>query len=308
MSVASVLASLNGLSLPHAAARLAAAEVPVFPCVPGAKNPLLKPDEENPKSRPGGFRMATTNARQVAAWWRRWPSANIGVPTGTTSGVDVVDVDRKPGGDGFVAFERARRAGLLPGWLGVVRSASGGAHFYLPADPDRPQRSWQAAKAHVDFRGDGGYIIVPPSVIVVGEHRKGYELIAPATGKIAPVDAAALRDFLDPRPEPAVHRVSGPIRSGDAQRLAAWVAMRAEGERNRGLFWASCRLAEAGLSLPEMVDVLAPAGERAGLPPREVETTIRSAYRSVHVQPAVSTAGQGDASRRVPRLAGQVLS
>lgn len=308
MSVASVLASLNGLSLPQAAARLAAAGVPVFPCVPRAKNPLLKPDEENPQSRPGGFRMATTDARQVAAWWRRWPAANIGVPTGTASRVDVVDVDRKSGGDGFAAFERARRAGLVPGWVGMVRSASGGAHFYFPADPDRPQRSWESANAHVDFRGDGGYIIVPPSVIVTGAHRGRYELVAPATGKIAPVDAAALRDFFDPRPDPAVHRAHGPIRSEDAQRLAAWVGMRAEGERNRSLFWASCRLAEAGLSLPEMVDALAPAGELVGLPPREVETTIRSAYRATHVQPAASSARRGDASRRVPRVTGQVLS
>ena len=84
--------------------------------------------------------------------------------------------------------------------------------------------------------------------------------------------------------------------------------MRAEGERNRGLFWASCRLAEAGMSLPEMVDTLAPAGERVGLPPREVVTTIRSAYRATHLQPAPSSAAQDDDLRRVPRLAGQVLS
>ena len=156
MSVASVLSSVSTLPLPQAAALLAAAGVPVLPCVPGAKNPLLKPDEENPEAQPGGFHAATIDARQVAAWWRRWPSANIGIPTGAVSGVVVVDVDRKPGGDGFAAFERSRRAGLVPGWLAAVRSASGGAHFYFPSDPDRPQRSWQAAKAHVDFRGDGG--------------------------------------------------------------------------------------------------------------------------------------------------------
>ncbi|MBR7503474.1 primase C-terminal domain-containing protein, partial [Mycobacterium tuberculosis] len=86
----------------------------------------------------------------------------------------------------------------------------------------------------------------------------------------------------------------GPVRSEDAKRLADWVGMRAEGERNRGLFWASCRLAEAGLSLPEMVDALAPAGERVGLPPREVVTTIRSAYRATHVQPAPSSVVRDD--------------
>ncbi len=295
MSVASVLASVSVLSLPQAAVWLAAAGVPVFPCVPGAKNPRTE----------HGFHEATADARQVAAWWRRWPAANIGIPTGAASGVEVVDVDRKPGGDGFAGFERARRAGLVPGWLAVVRSASGGAHFYFPADPDREQRSWQAAKAHVDFRGDGGYIIVPPSTVT----RSGsYELIAGADRAPGPVDAARLRAFLDPRPEPAPYRVRGPVRLEDAERLAAWVSLRAEGERNRGLFWASCRLAEAGLSLPEMVDALAAAGEQIGLAPREVETTIRSAYRATHAHPAASGGGQGGAPHRPVRLAGQVLS
>lgn len=305
MGIASILSSVTGLPLPQAAARLAAAGVPVFPCVPGAKNPLLKPDEENPQARPGGFRKATIDPGQVAAWWRRWPSANIGIRTGTASGVEVVDVDRKLGGDGFAAFERARRAGLVPGWLAVVRSASGGTHFYFPATPDRPQRSWQAARAHVDFRGDGGYIIVPPSSVTGSG---SYELVAGADRAPGPVDAVALRDFLDPRPEPAPYRMRGPIRSEDAPRLAAWVGMRAEGERNRGLFWASCRLAEAGLSLPEMVDALAPAGERVGLAPREVVTTIRSAYRATHAQPVSSLGGQDDAPHRPARLTRQVLS
>lgn len=136
MSVASVFASLNALSLPRAAARLAAAGVPVFPCVPRAKNPLLTPDEENPKSRPGGFRMATTDARQVAAWWRRWPAANIGVPTGTASGVDVVEVDRKPGGDGFAAFERAPSCRAGAGLAGGGAFRLGRGALPLPGRPE----------------------------------------------------------------------------------------------------------------------------------------------------------------------------
>ena len=122
---------INGDVGGKAAALLAAAGVPVLPCVPGAKNPLLKPDEENPEAQPGGFHAATIDARQVAAWWRRWPSANIGIPTGAVSGVVVVDVDRKPGGDGFAAFERSRRAGLVPGWLAAVRSASGDSSWQV---------------------------------------------------------------------------------------------------------------------------------------------------------------------------------
>src|SRR5690606_16714920 len=135
-----------------------------------------------------------------------------------------------------------------------------------------------------------------------------YSLTAHGDREPRPVDAAAQRDFLDPRHELAVHRARGPIRSEDARRLPAWVSMPAPGERNRGLVWASCRLAEAGLSLPEMVDALAQAGERVGLPPRDVVTTIRSAYRTVRAQPAASNGGQDDVSRRVRSLVGQVLA
>lgn len=298
MGIASVLASLSGLPPGEAADRLAMSGIPVFPCVPGGKRPLTD----------HGFHEASSGAARVGTWWRRWPSANIGIPTGSTSGVEVVDVDRKPGGNGFDAFVRARRAGLVADWLAVVRTPSGGAHFYYPAHPGRRQASWQAAAVRIDFRGTGGYVIVPPSIVTTEHGSATYALAAGCSREPQPVDATRLREFLDPRPEPAERWARGPIRSEDARRMAAWVALRAEGERNRGLFWASCRLSEAGLSLPEIVDALAQAGARAGLPPREVVTTIRSAYRATHVEPTSTAVGHGDESRRKARLAGRVLS
>ena len=293
-AVSSVLLRMNGSWPLSAAAReFAAAGVPVFPCTSYGKRPATE----------HGFHDATTNLDQIEAWWRQSPGANIGVPTGAASGAVVVDVDVHGPVDGRASFDRAHRAGLVHGWELLVRTPTGGMHAYYPATPGSEQRSWQAARAGIDFRGDGGYIIVPPSAVTGAG---SYEFVAGADRAPAPVDAARLRDFLDPRPEPAPHQVRGPIRSEDATRLAAWVGMRAEGERNRGLFWASCRLAEAGMSLPEMVDALAPAGERVGLAPREVETTIRSAYRVAHARPA-SVVGQGDAPQRPVRLTGQVL-
>lgn len=298
MGAAELFGSVAGLPLPEAAARFAASGVPAFPCVPGGKRPLVE----------HGFHDASTDAGQVAAWWRRWPGANIGVPTGQASGVEVVDVDRKAAGSGFAAFDRARRAGLVAGWLALVRTPSGGMHAYFPADAARPQPSWQAARAHVDFRGAGGYVVVPPST-VEGENRRGrYELIGRAQPQPAPLDAAALRNFLDPRPEPAF-RHTGATRAEDAERLAGWVAALGEGERNRGLFWAACRLAEAGVTPSVTLDALGPAAEQIGLPPREVVTTIRSAYRATTAAPApAGAAGHGEAPRRPARVESQVLS
>lgn len=70
----------------------------------GGKRPLVR----------HGFQGATSDARQVTLWWGQRPAANIGVPAGVASGVDVVDLDRKPGGSGFASFEHARRALLTP--------------------------------------------------------------------------------------------------------------------------------------------------------------------------------------------------
>lgn len=301
MGPAELFSQVSGLALPEAAARFAAAGVPVFPCVPDGKRPLVE----------HGFHDATTESRQVGSWWRRWPAANIGVPTGSASGVEVVDVDRKAAGSGFAAFGRARRAGLAGGWLALVRTPSGGMHAYYPADPDRPQPSWQAARARVDFRGEGGYVVVPPSM-VEGTDDQGtrYAAIGGPQPAPVPVDAGALRDLLDPRPEP-IPRPRGAVASADAERLAAWVAARGEGERNRGLFWAACRLAEAGLSPVETQAALAPAAEHAGLPPREVVVTIRSAYRATGASGSItpaSSGGRDETPRRVARSDRQVLA
>jgi hypothetical protein len=163
----------------------------------------------------------------------------------------------------------------------------------------------------VDFRGTGGYIIAPPSIVETnGGVRARYELIDGPQPHPGPVDAVALRDFLDPRPEPSLP-TAGAGRVADAARLADWVAALGEGERNRGLFWAACRLAEAGTPPAATLDALGPAAETAGLPPREVASTIRSAYRTTTVPAGRGSApfGQVEAPRPpVQRCGSQVLS
>ncbi|WP_313540011.1 bifunctional DNA primase/polymerase [Leifsonia aquatica] len=295
MGPAELFAQVAGLPLPEAAVLFAAAGVRVFPCAPGGKAPLTRQ----------GFHDATTDPRRIRSWWRWMPAANIGVPTGTASGIEVVDVDKKTAGSGFAAFERARHMGLVDGWLALVRTPSGGMHAYYPADSQRSQPSWEAAKAHVDFRGFGGYVIVPPSVVQVADGLSAsYALVGGPRPTALPVDATALRDLIAPRPAPVVHEGSAST-SADAARLAAWVAARGEGERNRGLFWAACRMAEAGASPETTHGTLGAAAERSGLPPQEVAATIRSAYRTTHARllPA-----EGEQDEVLPHRAAQVGS
>jgi len=126
--------------------------VPVFPCEPGGKRPLTY----------NGFWDATTETLRIRAWWTRWPAANVGVPTGGRSGLLVLDVDPRDGGSESLALLE-RKNGPLPE-TARARTGGGGVHvfFRYPAG-ETVRNSAGALGAGLDVRGEGGYIVVPPS-------------------------------------------------------------------------------------------------------------------------------------------------
>jgi hypothetical protein len=289
-----------GWPLPVAASVLAAAGVPVFPCLPFGKRPLTR----------HGFLDASTDAEQVRAWWRRFPDANIGVPTGPVSGLDVVDVDSRGGATGMPAFQAAARKARAGRWAARVDTPSGGTHFYYPANPAAPASSWACPSARVDFRGAGGYVVVPPSVVAAGGGPRPYRLAETACHPL-PVDAGRLRRLLDPAWAEAALRAGANTAQGvavDAGRLAGWVAARPEGARNAGLYWAAKRMAEAGCDPAETLSALGPAAARAGLGDREINSAIRSAHRPPRPGPrpaAAAPLGPDAARRSGPGAAGR---
>ncbi|WP_244929244.1 bifunctional DNA primase/polymerase [Nocardioides sp. W7] len=277
-------------TLAGAAIRYANLGIPVFPCVPGGKQPLT----------PNGFHDATSSARAVHRWWQRTPAANIGLPTGASTGILVVDVDVYSRASGFGAFERARSEGLAEGWGWLVRTPSGGVHAYYPTVAGQEQRCWQVPSAHIDFRGDGGYVIAPPSRVEIDGVLRTYDVIAVATRPARSVDATKLRAFLEPpRRKPSVPSPSVVGTGCRPDALAATVAAAPEGGRNRSLFWASCRMVEDGLDRTTVASYLLPAAQHAGLPDREIETTIDSAFRSTSRLSAASRPGPTRASEAI---------
>lgn len=266
--------------LPAAAATYAAAGVPVFPCVPGGKRPLTE----------HGFHDATTDPGQITAWWSRYPAANIGIPTGHV--VDVLDVDVHATGTGYPTLRTLHQEGLIAGWGQAVRSPSGGLHLYYPADPLQAGESWSRGRAHIDFRGTGGYIIASPSMITTEKRIRRYEVIALGRAP-RPVDAQAIRDLLTPAPAIRTAITGVDSRDVSIERLTGWVASLPEGNRNTGLFWAACRLAEAGLTEHDALNLLEPAAASAGLQMREIAATIGSALRSTQLthDPGDTTSG-----------------
>jgi Bifunctional DNA primase/polymerase, N-terminal len=238
-----------------AALRYAEANWPVFPCIRGEKVPATR----------HGFLDATTDPGKITWWWSRNPERNVAIATGRP-GPDVLDVDVRPDGSGFAAFNRLRRAGLLDGARAYVRTPSGGLHAYFAGSE---QSNGRLAHHHLDFRSRGGYILAPPSQV----SGRAYELLKHQEGR-AGLDWAAVTRLLDPQPQHHPERTAG--RQMDAARLAGWVAQLPEGNRNDGLFWAANRALEAGLT---DLGELAEAARKTGLGEREITRTLASAQR-----------------------------
>ncbi len=127
----------------------------VFPCATRSKTPLTE----------HGYKDATTDIAQVIAWWTRWPDANIGIATGA-SGLLVVDVDGAEGAASLDELEREH--GALP-QSPMTRTGSGGRHAFLRAYAGAPSTSSRLG-TKIDTRGNGGYVIAPPSVHPNGKH------------------------------------------------------------------------------------------------------------------------------------------
>lgn len=139
-------------ALLQAALRYAELGYPVFPCAPGRKEPLTA----------NGFLDATTSEEQIEQWWSLRPNANIAI---TTAGLLVVDVDS---GSEWLSDDRDRQAELACGALSLT--ANGGRHYVFRQPDGRAWRNTTGALAeHVDTRADGGYILVPPSVLTGGK-------------------------------------------------------------------------------------------------------------------------------------------
>jgi hypothetical protein len=106
----------------------------------------------------GGFKVATTDARQIEAWWRKWPDANIGIATGAVSGIVVFDID---GATGRATLQRlVEEHGQMPR-TAIVKTGRGWHLYFAMPCPCAPIPC--STGDGLDVRGDGGYVVAPPS-------------------------------------------------------------------------------------------------------------------------------------------------
>jgi hypothetical protein len=157
------------LSMAKAALWYAAHGFPVFPLHSVADGVCSCGDPECP--HPGkhpltghGFKDATRDQKCIATWWKRWPNANIGIPTGAMSGLLVIDCDPRNGGPADRS-ELIERCGPIPD-TAEATTGGGGRHLFLRYGGGPVPKGLAAG---VDLKGDGGYVVVAPSIHASGK-------------------------------------------------------------------------------------------------------------------------------------------
>ncbi len=234
----------------------------VFPCEARGKKPLIKEWQKR----------ATTNAEQIIQWWQKWPNANVAIATGEASGLIAIDVDPRHGGDESLrdlieAYEP------LPETI-IVATGGGGFHpiFAFPKGSNIRNSAGKLGPG-IDVRGEGGYIIAPPSM---HESGKVYEWLKVST--LAPLPEWLFKLLTEEKP---ISNVQQAAKTRPQAHSSAEIII--EGARNDTLFRrVAAPLAGRGASYEEIEAAVLEANERQCSPPLETDECqkiARSAYQ-----------------------------
>ena len=130
--------------------------IPVFPR--RNKIPLTK----------HGYKDATTDQNQIKKWWTKWPKAEIGIPTGSRSGIFVVDVDIGPNKEGMESLKKLEAEyGPMP-ITKIQQTPSGGLHYLFEFPKNPPPNAKLGITRHrigkdIETFGEKGAFTIAPS-------------------------------------------------------------------------------------------------------------------------------------------------
>lgn len=240
-------------------ARLLAERLPMFKAALNyharGLHPLpIHPDRKVPLVEWKAYQERQPLLPEITSWWTAHPSARVGLITGAAPGIVVVDVDPKHGGslDGLE----------IPLGAYHVKTLNGGDHFYF-RHPGQPVRNRAGVRPGVDVRGDGGYVVAPPS--------PGYVRETPWDGHPLPTAPAWVWDTSQ----------RDPSRTGESWFAEHFARATPEGERNGTASRLAGYLLHRGLTPEETTAVLREWASRC-LPPfpdvelEQVVTSIAS--------------------------------
>lgn len=234
---------------------------------------------------PRGVTDARSSEEQIRAWWTTAPNANVAIATGRESGLTVVDIDPRSGGDDSWR-EILAAVGQQPETPEVL-TGGGGRHIYLQYD----ERFGNGALGDkgIDIKGEGGYVLAAPSNHI--------------SGGVYAWEISSHPDDVPVASWPALveHLRGSESNGGQFERIA-----RADlasdkpipyGQRNSHLYLMAARLRSMGMGQDEILDVitrhnkrcLGESGQAEPLSTLEVERIAKGVMRYEPDAPPVST-------------------
>ncbi|MBF0232494.1 MAG: bifunctional DNA primase/polymerase, partial [Desulfamplus sp.] len=244
----------------------------VIPIDPKSKRPLIQWKE---------FQSRIASDAEVEAWWSKWPDANLGIVTGAVSGVIAIDADG-PEGLRYMETECQQTP---------IHSITGKGRHALLKHPGFNVQNATRVLPEIDIRGDGGYIVAPPSI----HHETGkqyqwefnglgldeldelpaYEPIQPVNGSSKPKDGIDLSGI----------DVNTDTRDGVG-----------EGHRNDSLAKLAGRWIGKGLPFKDVL-IAARGWNQSNTPPMpddEVKRTVQSIWSAEQRKQSASKAAADD--------------
>ena len=192
----------------------------VIPIQPSEKKPLVHWEE---------YQSGRVTESEINAWWAKSPDANVGIVTGTVSGLVVIDLDTPE------AKEKLKE--LVPGFdfTTVPRSRTGKGWQLFFQHPGITIRNRAGVIPGLDVRGDGGYVVAPPSIHPNG---KAYKWEVPINGELPklPVELLKLISYSTSNDQPGYRERFNTVGA---------LAGVPEGQRDETLFKLACRLRSA---------------------------------------------------------------
>lgn len=248
--------------------------IPLTP--PGFKADWCKDPGKRPMIR-NWPAEATTDEAKIRGWWDRYPDANFGIKTGEESGIVVLDVDPRHGGDESLKGLEAKH-GKLPDTPQVL-TGGGGVHYYFRYPTGRRISDRINLAPGLDFRGDGGQVVVPPSI-----HPNGRPYEWECSSRPEDVPLADMPEWL-------LDLIDRPPWS-DGFSLSEVIA---EGARNDSLFRLACWLRSKDLSEAGIMAAIEAENKGRCVPPLPPDELVTIAKQAAKYAPSHTyTGGESD--------------
>lgn len=156
-------------------------------------NPNCQSVGKHPRTK-NGLKAASSNIEVINEWWNKWPDANIAIATGEASGFVVLDVDPRHGGEDSLEL-LIKQYGPLPNTVEAI--TGGGGYHILFKNPGQVKNRTNILPG-LDVRGEGGYIVVSPSLHASGK-RYEWELSSrPLEVPLSDIPKWLLQMIVDP--------------------------------------------------------------------------------------------------------------